>query len=55
MSSNVGEILVLAPTRELALQIEEEAKTLLAHHPYSVQSVIGGTKCVFLSPNLNIY
>ncbi|OJA15702.1 hypothetical protein AZE42_08694 [Rhizopogon vesiculosus] len=42
-SSNVGQILVLAPTRELALQIEEEAKSLLAHHPYGVQSVIGGT------------
>ncbi|KAG0705280.1 P-loop containing nucleoside triphosphate hydrolase protein [Suillus ampliporus] len=42
-SSDVGKILVLAPTRELALQIEEEAKSLLAHHPYGVQSVIGGT------------
>ncbi|OAX37189.1 DEAD-domain-containing protein [Rhizopogon vinicolor AM-OR11-026] len=42
--SNVGEILVLAPTWELALQIEEEAKSLLVHHPmYSAQSVIGGT------------
>ena len=44
-SSSVGQILVLAPTRELVLQIEEEAKLLLAHHPYGVQCVIGGTKC----------
>ncbi|KAG2040168.1 P-loop containing nucleoside triphosphate hydrolase protein [Suillus americanus] len=42
-SSDMGKILVLAPTRELALQIEEEAISLLAHHPYGVQSVIGGT------------
>ncbi|KAG2075873.1 DEAD-domain-containing protein [Suillus decipiens] len=42
-SSDIGKILVLAPTRELALQIEEEAVSLLAHHPYGVQSVIGGT------------
>ncbi|KAG2752060.1 DEAD-domain-containing protein [Suillus brevipes Sb2] len=42
-SSDIGKILVLAPTRELALQIEEEAMSLLAHHPYGVQSVIGGT------------
>ncbi|KAG1748912.1 P-loop containing nucleoside triphosphate hydrolase protein [Suillus paluster] len=42
-SSDVGKILVIAPTRELALQIEEEAKSLLVHHPYGVQSVIGGT------------
>ncbi|KAJ3508006.1 hypothetical protein NLJ89_g5991 [Agrocybe chaxingu] len=36
-------ILVLAPTRELALQIEKEAHMLLAHHPFKVQHVIGGT------------
>lgn len=42
-SSDVGKILVIAPTRELVLQIEEEAMSLLAHHPYGVQSVIGGT------------
>jgi ATP-dependent RNA helicase MSS116 len=48
-SSDIGKILVLAPTRELALQIEEEAVSLLAHHPYGVQSVIGGTKCAFFS------
>jgi ATP-dependent RNA helicase MSS116 len=38
--------LVLSPTRELALQIEEEANTLLAHHPFKVQHAIGGTKYV---------
>ncbi|KAG1868805.1 P-loop containing nucleoside triphosphate hydrolase protein [Suillus tomentosus] len=42
-SSDVGKILVIAPTRELVLQIEEEAVSLLARHPYGVQSVIGGT------------
>ncbi|KAG2157620.1 P-loop containing nucleoside triphosphate hydrolase protein [Suillus bovinus] len=42
-SSDMGQILVIAPTRELVLQIEEEAISLLAHHPYGVQSVIGGT------------
>lgn len=47
-SSDMGKVLVLAPTRELALQIEEEAMSLLAHHPYGVQSVIGGTKCAFV-------
>ncbi|RDB20419.1 DEAD-box ATP-dependent RNA helicase 25 [Hypsizygus marmoreus] len=37
-------ILVLAPTRELALQIEEEALTLLKHHPgLTVAHAIGGT------------
>ncbi|KAF5375697.1 hypothetical protein D9615_009383 [Tricholomella constricta] len=38
-------VLVLAPTRELALQIEEEAKQLLKHHKrFTVGHVIGGTK-----------
>ncbi|KAF9552973.1 DEAD-domain-containing protein [Agrocybe pediades] len=37
-------ILVLAPTRELALQIEKEAEMLLQHHPFKVQHAIGGTK-----------
>jgi ATP-dependent RNA helicase MSS116 len=37
-------ILVLAPTRELALQIEDEAQLLLAHHKqFTVGHVIGGT------------
>ncbi|KAH7910632.1 P-loop containing nucleoside triphosphate hydrolase protein [Hygrophoropsis aurantiaca] len=36
-------IVVLSPTRELALQIEKEAKGLLQNHPLKVQSVIGGT------------
>jgi ATP-dependent RNA helicase MSS116 len=36
-------VLILSPTRELALQIEEEAKTLLAHHPFQAQHAIGGT------------
>ncbi|PPR06385.1 hypothetical protein CVT26_004646 [Gymnopilus dilepis] len=36
-------ILVLSPTRELALQIEKEAETLLSHHQFKVQHAIGGT------------
>ncbi|KAG5634853.1 hypothetical protein DXG03_005671 [Asterophora parasitica] len=37
-------VLVLAPTRELALQIEEEAQILLKHHNgFKVGHVIGGT------------
>ncbi|KAF8809289.1 DEAD-domain-containing protein [Phlegmacium glaucopus] len=36
-------ILVLSPTRELVLQIEKEAKVLLARHPFEVQHVMGGT------------
>ncbi|PPQ79669.1 hypothetical protein CVT25_003243 [Psilocybe cyanescens] len=36
-------MLVLAPTRELALQIEKEAAMLLAHHRFKVQHAIGGT------------
>ncbi|TFK35364.1 P-loop containing nucleoside triphosphate hydrolase protein [Crucibulum laeve] len=40
---NDTSILVLSPTRELVLQIEKEAKALLAHHPFKVQHVMGGT------------
>ncbi|KAG1842292.1 P-loop containing nucleoside triphosphate hydrolase protein, partial [Suillus tomentosus] len=29
-------LVIIAPTRELVLQIEEEAMSLLAHHPYGV-------------------
>ncbi|KAJ6515536.1 P-loop containing nucleoside triphosphate hydrolase protein [Mycena sanguinolenta] len=36
-------MLVLSPTRELALQIEEEAQTLVANHPFKVEHAIGGT------------
>ncbi|KAH7889988.1 P-loop containing nucleoside triphosphate hydrolase protein [Phlebopus sp. FC_14] len=35
-------VLVLSPTRELALQIHKEAQTLVKHHRLHVQSVIGG-------------
>ncbi|KAL9657715.1 hypothetical protein ABK040_005068 [Willaertia magna] len=37
-------ILVLAPTRELVLQIEQVAKNLLKHTPYEAVSIIGGNK-----------
>ncbi|KAJ6538489.1 P-loop containing nucleoside triphosphate hydrolase protein [Mycena vulgaris] len=36
-------MLVLSPTRELALQIEEEAQTLISKHPFKVAHAIGGT------------
>ncbi|KAJ7682453.1 P-loop containing nucleoside triphosphate hydrolase protein [Mycena polygramma] len=36
-------MLVLSPTRELALQIEEEAQTLIQTHPFKVAHAIGGT------------
>ncbi|TPX72886.1 hypothetical protein SpCBS45565_g00217 [Spizellomyces sp. 'palustris'] len=35
-------VLVLSPTRELALQITEEAKRLLAPHRYRVATAVGG-------------
>lgn len=36
--------LVIAPTRELAIQIGDEAEKLLSHHDLSVQVMYGGTK-----------
>ena len=36
--------LVVAPTRELAIQIGDEAEKLLSHHDLSVQVMYGGTK-----------
>lgn len=36
-------VLVLSPTRELAIQIEESAKTLLSGTVFKVQHVVGGT------------
>lgn len=36
-------ILALAPTRELVMQIAEEAKKLLKDTPYAVATIIGGT------------
>ena len=35
--------LVISPTRELASQIGEEAKSLLTYHPFNCQVVFGGT------------
>ena len=34
--------LILAPTRELALQIEKDAKALVKHTPLSLLSIVGG-------------
>lgn len=36
-------VLVLSPTRELAIQIEDSAKTLLSGTPFKAQHVVGGT------------
>ncbi|KAJ7639122.1 P-loop containing nucleoside triphosphate hydrolase protein [Roridomyces roridus] len=36
-------MLVLSPTRELALQIAEEGQTLVKNHPFKVATAIGGT------------
>lgn len=36
-------VLILSPTRELAIQIEEEARKLCSGTPYIVQHVVGGT------------
>ncbi|KAJ7228347.1 P-loop containing nucleoside triphosphate hydrolase protein [Mycena pura] len=43
LASRKISMLVLSPTRELALQIEEEAQTLIANHPLRVAHAIGGT------------
>ncbi|KAF7301998.1 hypothetical protein MIND_00766000 [Mycena indigotica] len=45
-------MLVLSPTRELALQIEEEAKSLLANHPFTSNHAIGGTNMQSFSRRL---
>ncbi|KAF8213883.1 P-loop containing nucleoside triphosphate hydrolase protein [Mycena galopus ATCC 62051] len=45
-------MLVLSPTRELALQIEEEAQTLIAHHPFKVAHAIGGTNMTATSKRI---
>jgi ATP-dependent RNA helicase MSS116, mitochondrial len=41
-------MLVIAPTRELVIQIAEEAATLLSYHSkeYTVMSIYGGTKMI---------
>ncbi|KAM0748076.1 DEAD-domain-containing protein [Meredithblackwellia eburnea MCA 4105] len=36
-------VLVLSPTRELAIQIEEAARSLVSATPFKVQHVVGGT------------
>ncbi|GAA6051794.1 hypothetical protein JCM3770_004976 [Rhodotorula araucariae] len=36
-------VLVLSPTRELAIQIEDSAKVLLSGTPFKAQHVVGGT------------
>ncbi|GJN88914.1 hypothetical protein Rhopal_001885-T1 [Rhodotorula paludigena] len=46
-------VLVLSPTRELAIQIEESAKTLLSGTPYKVQHVVGGTNMNAETKRLN--
>jgi ATP-dependent RNA helicase MSS116 len=35
--------LILSPTRELAIQIQDSAKVLLSGTPYTCDHVVGGT------------
>jgi superfamily II DNA/RNA helicase len=37
-------VVVICPTRELALQVAREGGKLLAHHPFKIRSVIGGVQ-----------
>ncbi|GAA5834636.1 hypothetical protein JCM11251_003619 [Rhodosporidiobolus azoricus] len=46
-------VLVLSPTRELAIQIEDSARTLLTGTPYKVQHVVGGTNMSAETKRLN--
>lgn len=46
-------ILVLSPTRELAIQIEEAARSLLSGTNYQVQHVVGGTNMTTETKRLN--
>ncbi|GAA5941383.1 hypothetical protein JCM3775_004912 [Rhodotorula graminis] len=46
-------VLVLSPTRELAIQIEESAKTLLSGTQFKVQHVVGGTNMNAETKRLN--
>ncbi|GAA6020962.1 hypothetical protein JCM10207_003205 [Rhodosporidiobolus poonsookiae] len=46
-------VLVLSPTRELAIQIEDSARVLLAGTPYKVQHVVGGTNMNAETKRLN--
>lgn len=46
-------VLVLSPTRELALQIEKEAKMLTNNLPFDVQHVVGGTNIAAERKRLN--
>lgn len=46
-------VLVLSPTRELAIQIEDSAKVLLSGTSYKVQHVVGGTNMNAETKRLN--
>ncbi|SCV74294.1 BQ2448_6726 [Microbotryum intermedium] len=46
-------ILVMSPTRELAIQIEEAARVLLSSTPFAVQHVVGGTNMKSETSRLN--
>nr|GAT54174.1 predicted protein [Mycena chlorophos] len=45
-------MLILSPTRELALQIEEEAQSLVAQHGLTINHAIGGTNMNAFSKRL---
>ncbi|KAJ3121012.1 hypothetical protein HK098_004075 [Nowakowskiella sp. JEL0407] len=40
--SSLTSIVVISPTRELALQIASEARNLLKYHPFNVATLVGG-------------
>ncbi|SGY45300.1 BQ5605_C001g00271 [Microbotryum silenes-dioicae] len=46
-------ILIMSPTRELAIQIEEAARILLSSTPFGVQHVVGGTNMKSETTRLN--
>ena len=58
-SPQVPEVLILTPTRELALQIMKEAKKFCMKTPFDTQTLYGGTSVThqfrqFTSKNVNI-
>ncbi len=46
-------VLIMSPTRELAIQIEEAARTIMSATPYKVQHVVGGTNMSAETRRLN--
>ena len=58
-SPQIPEVLILTPTRELALQIMKESKKFCMKTPFDTQTLYGGTSVThqfrqFTSKNVNI-